>query len=117
VYSPELEIVPTVALPPVTPLTCQVTAVLAVFCTVAVNCWVPPIATVAEVGEIVTLSELGVGVVDAGPHPAASHALTATPARKRQNATRFMVFGLQPRLAGLMATQGLVQGLRARREV
>src|SRR5438876_896764 len=63
VYSPELEIVPTVALPPVTPLTCQVTAVLAVFCTVAVNCWVPPIATVAEVGEIVTLSELGTGVV------------------------------------------------------
>jgi len=62
VYRPELEIVPTVALPPVTPFTCQVTAVLLVFCTVAVNCWVPPAATVADVGEIVTLTAVG-GVI------------------------------------------------------
>src|SRR5204863_759 len=54
VYRPELDIVPTVALPPVTPLTCQVTAVLLVFCTVAVNCCVPPAPTVADTGEIVT---------------------------------------------------------------
>ena len=56
VYRPELETVPTVALPPVTPLTCQVTVVLLVFCTVAVNCCVPPTATVADAGEIVTLT-------------------------------------------------------------
>jgi hypothetical protein len=59
VYSPELEIVPTIALPPVTPLTCQATAVLLVFRTVAVNCWVPPVATVADVGEMVTLTAVG----------------------------------------------------------
>src|SRR5438876_496878 len=56
VYRPELEIAPTVALPPVTPFTCQVTAVLLVFCTTALNCCVPPAATVAEVGEMVTLT-------------------------------------------------------------
>src|SRR5438045_123632 len=56
VYRAELDIVPTVALPPVTPLTCQVTAVLPVFCTVAVNCCVPPAPTVADTGEIVTLT-------------------------------------------------------------
>src|SRR6266513_2927619 len=56
VYRPELDIVPTVALPPVTPLTCQVTAVLLVFCTVAVKCRVPPAPTVADTGEIVTLT-------------------------------------------------------------
>jgi hypothetical protein len=40
VYSPDVEIVPTVESPPVTPLTCQVTAVLEVPVTVAVNCCV-----------------------------------------------------------------------------
>src|SRR5438552_3790189 len=62
VYRPELDIVPTVALPPVTPLTCQVTAVLLVFCTVAANCCVPPAPTVADTGEIVTLTT-AVGVM------------------------------------------------------
>src|SRR2546430_1096367 len=56
VYRPELDIAPTVALPPLPPLTCQVTAVLLVFCTVAVNCCVPPAPTVADAGEIVTLT-------------------------------------------------------------
>jgi hypothetical protein len=40
VYSPAVEIVPTVAFPPVVPFTCQVTAVLEVPVTVAVNCCV-----------------------------------------------------------------------------
>ena len=35
---------------------------LLVFCTVAVNCWVPLAATVADVGEIVTLTAVG-GVI------------------------------------------------------
>src|ERR671923_1004148 len=63
VYRPELEIVPIVALPPLTPFTCQVTAVLLVFCTIAVNCWVPPAATVAEVGEMVTLTVVAAVIV------------------------------------------------------
>ena len=37
VYSPVVEIVPVALLPPATPFTCQVTAVLLVFETVAVN--------------------------------------------------------------------------------
>src|SRR5256885_3430194 len=69
VYRPKLDIVPTVALPPVTPLTCQVTAVLLVFCTVAVNCCVPPAPTVADAGEIVTRTGMGVRVVDAPAQP------------------------------------------------
>src|SRR5882762_11895646 len=69
VYRPALDIVPTVALPPVTPLTCQVTAVLPVFSTVAVNCCVPPAPTVADTGEIVTLTGMGVRVVEAPAQP------------------------------------------------
>ena len=42
VYKPAALIVPTVPLPPVVPFTCQVTAVFAVFATVAVNCCVSP---------------------------------------------------------------------------
>jgi hypothetical protein len=38
VYKPEVETFPTVPLPPVTLLTCQVTAVFIAFCTVALNC-------------------------------------------------------------------------------
>ena len=38
VYRPEVEMVPCVESPPVTPLTCQVTAVFVVPVTVAVNC-------------------------------------------------------------------------------
>src|SRR5258708_22509557 len=48
VYKPAAEMVPTVALPPVIPLTCQVTAVLVVFTTVAVDCC--EVATVTLVG-------------------------------------------------------------------
>src|ERR1700746_2592913 len=44
------------AFPPVTPFTCHVTAVLLVFCTVAVNCCIPPTATAADKGAIVTLT-------------------------------------------------------------
>ena len=48
--------VPTVALPPVTPPTCQVTAVFDVFSTVAVNACVPPPAlTLAVPGDTVTV--------------------------------------------------------------
>jgi hypothetical protein len=49
-----VEIVPTVLFPPGIPLTLQVTAIFVVPVTVAVNCWVVPGATVAEVGETET---------------------------------------------------------------
>ena len=49
-----VETVPWVVSPPVTPLTCQVTEVLPVFCTVAVNGWVCPTCTVAEGGRMET---------------------------------------------------------------
>jgi len=45
VYRPLAEMVPVADAPPVTPLTCQRTAVLVVFVTVAVNCVVPPSRT------------------------------------------------------------------------
>ena len=48
--------VPTVELPPVMPFTFQVTAVLEVLVTVAVNWRVLPTRTLALVGEIVTLT-------------------------------------------------------------
>ena len=50
VYIPVLEIVPTVALPPDTLLTCQVTAALVVLLTAAVNCCCFPLTTVAVEG-------------------------------------------------------------------
>jgi len=41
VYNPVVDTVPAVALPPVTPFTCQVTAVFVALLTVAVNVWLP----------------------------------------------------------------------------
>jgi hypothetical protein len=54
VYRPNVEIVPTVAFPPATPFTCQVTAVFVAFVTVALNCWVSVVVTVGVVGVTVT---------------------------------------------------------------
>jgi hypothetical protein len=54
VYSPVPDMVPCVVLPPVTPFTCQITSVFLVFFTVAVNCVVDEVATVAVVGETST---------------------------------------------------------------
>ncbi len=52
-YSPLLSISPTLLLPPVMPSTDQVTEVLLVFCTVAVNCCVWDTVNEAEEGLIV----------------------------------------------------------------
>jgi hypothetical protein len=65
VYNPDVEIVPTVALPPVTLFTCQVTLVLLVLLTVAVNCCVPLVATEAVAGETATETGLIVTVAEA----------------------------------------------------
>jgi hypothetical protein len=51
-----VEISPTVELPPVTPLTCHVTAVFVLPLTVPVNGCVARVANVAVLGEIVTLT-------------------------------------------------------------
>jgi hypothetical protein len=56
VYRPVVEMKPTVVVPPVTPFTCQVTAVLVLFVTAAVNCCVALMLTDAEVGEIVIVT-------------------------------------------------------------
>src|SRR6185503_2830975 len=61
VYRPEELIVPAVELPPDTPFTNQVTPVLLVPETVAVNCFEVPTCKVAEVGEIVTVIEVELG--------------------------------------------------------
>src|SRR5437016_907080 len=51
-YTTDLQTTPKLEFPPVAPLTCHVTAVLFVFCTVAVNCWLCPAWTEAKVGEM-----------------------------------------------------------------
>jgi hypothetical protein len=77
VYSPAAEIVPTVALPPATPLTFQVTAVLLVLLTVAVKACVPvPGSTVAEPGSTLTATG-AVIVTPMNPEAAGSAAETA----------------------------------------
>jgi hypothetical protein len=82
VYTPTLEIVPTAAFPPVTPFTLQVTLLLLVFATIAVNTCEFPNNTSALVGVTVTLTEGGsvlggVGVVGcARPDPSAVHPAT-----------------------------------------
>lgn len=50
VYSPDGEIVPVLEVPPLTPFTVQYTLVFVVPATVAVNCCVNPLGTVAAVG-------------------------------------------------------------------
>ena len=63
VYNPAVVIVPTVALPPAVPFTCQVTAVFVVPVTVSRNCLVAPGLTVAEAGVTVTVIGGGGGVL------------------------------------------------------
>ena len=58
-------IVPTVALPPTTPFTLQFTAVFVVPVTVAVNCCVAPVTTVALVGLTLTATGTMVTVAEA----------------------------------------------------
>src|SRR5258708_39159019 len=61
VYKPAAEMVPTVALPPVIPLTCQVTVVLLVFRIVAVKCWGGATVTVVGGGRESTTGEVCTG--------------------------------------------------------
>jgi len=54
VYTPAEEIIPTIELPPFTPLTLQVTTIFAVFVTAAVKVCMAPVSTVAVAGVTVT---------------------------------------------------------------
>ncbi len=72
VYIPPAEMVPWAASPPVTPLTCHVTAVFAALLTVAENVWVAPVCTVALAGD--TLTEMIDGGVWPPPLPELAHA-------------------------------------------
>src|SRR5882672_7710979 len=65
VYRPLALIVPTVALPPGTVFTCHVTVVFVAFVTVAVNCCIRPVTTVAVFGETVTVTAGGADTVTA----------------------------------------------------
>jgi hypothetical protein len=60
-YNPPEEMNPNCWLPPATPFTCHVTALLACPFTAAVNCCFARMATLAAVGE--TLTEVAAGVV------------------------------------------------------
>ena len=71
-------IVPTVALPPVMPLTFHTTAVFVAFCTVAVNCLVSFILTAALVGETVTVTGGFTTATFTGPDTPPSGFVTVT---------------------------------------
>jgi len=86
VYRPAAEIVPTVLLPPGTPFTAQLTAVLGVLVTLAVNCRVTPRKTEAVTGETsMVIGEGGGGGEDpeppVTPHPSAPMLATSAPRR------------------------------------
>jgi len=72
--------------------------VLLVFWTVAVNCCVPPTATVADAAEIMTLTATGVGVDEGPPQPKISSALNPAAASHTQDANRPIAFCLQSQL-------------------
>jgi len=92
-YSPVEEIVPTVALPPVTPATLQVAAVLLVPVTVTLNCWVVLVATSALGGE--TLTDTGGGGGLELPPPQASSRDKQTGTARVCQAFRFTAVRLQ----------------------
>jgi hypothetical protein len=81
VYSPLVLIVPTVALPPATPFTCQVTAVFVVPVTVAVNWSVAPGLTVEEAPVTVTVI---CGGTDGYPPPQETIGSATKRSRKRK---------------------------------
>jgi hypothetical protein len=79
VYKPLVSMVPNVALPPLTPLTCHVTAVLLVPVTVEVNCCVCLVWRVALSGEIETAISVVVDeeLLFLPPQPASEIAIIA----------------------------------------
>ncbi|HEY6968996.1 MAG TPA: hypothetical protein VJA94_07325 [Candidatus Angelobacter sp.] len=74
VYFPVLSIVPTVELPPWTLLTLQVGVTAAPVLELAVNCCVPPRATVAALGVTVNIGGGGGGVLEPPPQDVSTSA-------------------------------------------
>jgi len=104
VYVPLL-IVPTVAFPPTTPLTCQITLALELFFTVAMNCAVPAVCTEVLVMFSVMLT-LALGPLGAEPNGELAQPASST-AKISANAVRRATFegasigmDLVPRLGG-----------------
>jgi hypothetical protein len=81
-----------VELPPVAPLTCQITLALPLLATVAVNACVPPVWTVAVAGETLTVIG-GAGELDPDPPQAArlisAAELSAASRRHRKTMANF----------------------------
>lgn len=90
VYSPPVEMNPTVGVPPTTEFTVHVTTVFVLLVTEAVNCWLAPVISDADVGEIVivTPDEFDDDPEFPPPHPdnTASNANATT----TDNTTRFI---------------------------
>src|ERR1700685_1675802 len=102
--------VPAEVFPPVTPLTCQVTALSLVLLTVAVNCCCEPSCTLAVAGETVTLGLFG-GVLLLLPQAArASTSITA-------DAVRIARFIAGPRGGFLFSFDVLVENRSCKRAV
>ena len=80
VYFPVVSIVPTVELPPWTPLTLHVAVLDIPLLDEAENCWVPFSATVAELGFTVTVGGGGGGVLEPPPQE------TSTSAKRQASA-------------------------------
>jgi hypothetical protein len=83
VYNPEGEIVPSVLLPPGVPLTLHVTPVLEVPVMVAVNCWLLPSRTLAEVGDNATVT---ISVELAWPPPPQLETIVTTALKAKRKA-------------------------------
>ena len=86
VNRPEPLIVPTMAFPPRIVFTCQVTAELPEFCTLAVNGTVVPVKGCAEAGDTVTITGAG-GVEETSP-PQELENIAATRERPNRNQHR-----------------------------
>jgi hypothetical protein len=79
---------PTVAMsPPVIPFTCQFTAELPAFCTVAMNCTVVPVNGCAEAGDTVTVTGGG-GVPEDTKPPQEIRNIANSGERKKSNERR-----------------------------
>src|SRR5437879_3468115 len=91
VYKPETLMLPTVVMSPlVIPFTCQLTAKLPAFCTVAVNCMVVPAKGCAEAGDTLTITGVVVasGSEDTGPPQEIKNIFSSGKRRKIDEAPR-----------------------------
>jgi hypothetical protein len=117
VYSPALEIVPTVAFPPSTPFTLHVTRVSVVPVTVAANACVAPKNTIALVGATLTVTFGGGGppADPTDPHPPSAPASATNAASKIRlvHARAIFISAAPPRIAPRPRTSSSFAGADA----